>query len=867
MKGKMRKRVALPLILAVIIALLVQASPVAVQAADTTIDSSATVLPTTSGTYTLGGNCTLTATAYPANYANIILDLNGYTITGPTGRIYDFTNTTGATLTIKDSSSGATGAMVAPSGSTTTGGIVYLAAGNTFVLEGGTLNGAAISVSATTSDTTNPYGAAINAKGTVRIEGGTIIGGQVGGGKVNHGGGAISVYGQGGTVTMTGGTITGGTGTCGGAVSLLAGATFTMAGGTISGGTANYDGGNIFAWNSTFNISGGTVTGGTAPRNGRNLCLHQTGKLNATGGTISDGSATAGNGSVYMHNQSTVTLTGSPVLSNVYLNDTLMTIGASGLQSGASIHFTLPAGVGLITNGTATADHAAYFHSTDGKTVGYVSGALYVGEYYTTGLRVGYAERNYGPLCLQYQMGLAGYDNDASRITQSVDAAGLDIEVLAAKDEDGNVALICSVEAITIAPAFHTTLRNAAASQCGIPSSNIIITANHQHSTPTIGANQFSQSAQFNEAFKTLFLEAAAAAVADLNTATANTVVRTATVDTDGMSYVRNTKVYGKADNVYRGMVSTNSHIDPGVTRDWEYYFVAEEGSGDETLQLVWFDRADMKDIVLANFSTHPHSFTGGSTGTVASAGFTGAFRDLVSAANGDCYTMYISGASGDTGMTTTSTVIQTRKAVGSAEQVTAPQTTLSGYAAKMAGYVPALNAEGAAWTARAASDVEATVGTVTLSRNDEKKELLSIAQQIVAGGEATRTSLMSQYTSYTQRGSYIYSVGHAQQIVARAANPITETMDVYAISIGDVSFAGVPYEMFASDGVYVKDNNNHSMTIVASLANGHNGYVPSLSHWFNGGYSCDISKYAAGSSVTLNAKLVEILNQIAGNP
>ncbi len=480
-------------------------------------------------------------------------------------------------------------------------------------------------------------------------------------------------------------------------------------------------------------------------------------------------------------------------------------------------------------------------------------------------LRTGYAERDYGPLSLEHKMGLAGYDNDSKRITQSIDSYGLDIEALAVKDVAGNVAVICSVEAVTIATDFHTALREAVEVEYQVPKSNIIITSNHQHSTPNIGISIFSTSSAFNADFKKLFLEAVGDALAQLETEAANTIVRTTTAQTDGLNYVRNTKVYGIADDEYRGMVCTDNHVDPGVTKDWDYYFVAEEGAGDKDLQLVWFDRAELKDIVLANFSTHPHAFTGGSGGTTATSGFTGEFRDLVSGAN-DCYTMYISGASGDMGMTTTSTVIQTMVEKGSKTKVTAQQPSKSGYATKMASYVPKLETESGTWTTQEAYQVETKAELVTLQRNNEKQELLSLAQQISSGGEATRKNLMGQYTSHTERGSYIYSVLHAREIIRRSQLPETMDLDVYAISIGDVSFAGVPYEMFSADGVYVKTNNSHKMTIMATLANGHNGYIPSTEHWGNGGYSCDITKYAQGASDTINQKLVEMLNGMAGN-
>ncbi len=114
-----------------------------------------------------------------------------------------------------------------------------------------------------------------------------------------------------------------------------------------------------------------------------------------------------------------------------------------------------------------------------------------------------------------------------------------------------------------------------------------------------------------------------------------------------------------------------------------------------------------------------------------------------------------------------------------------------------------------------------------------------------------------------TDPSKYIYSIYHADAIVNRHSAGATRQMPVYAISIGNISFGGVPYEMFSADGKTVKAGDTHPMTIVASLANGHNGYVPSTVHMTNGGYSADIAYVAKGSSDRLDSKLIELLNQL----
>ncbi len=613
----------------------------------------------------------------------------------------------------------------------------------------------------------------------------------------------------------------------------------------------------------------GRLVAGVQSQQGGIIYLTGGNKLILTGGAF-DGSALTGGSasSIYVASGADLTLSGAVKINgntsgaNLYLDGAVVTVGDAGMTVGADVHVTLSGVTGTLATGLAL-DVSQFFTADNGADITYNAGTLTVekSEY----LRVGYAEKDYSELCTKYSMGLGGYGNDANRICTGTDANGLDIEVLAVRDAKNNTALICSVEAVTIATAFHTELREAVAEQYSIPADNVIITSNHQHATPRIGLTLFADSGKFNNEFKLYFLDAVGTAVSQLNSPDAETTVRTHVSNTSGANYVRNNWVYGIKDNVFRGVSSTGNHVDPGVTTDWNYYFIEEPGAGDRTMQLVWFDRENLKDIVLANFAVHPNQFTITENSTVATSNFTGVFRKEI-ADKYDCYAMYITGAAGDMQMTQTSPKIKTyTDTTAGKQELPASQVDLPSYAALLASYVPELSTTGNQWIEQSATDVQTKVGIQTVSRNDEKRELWSTANQIVSSGETYRQQVMAKYTSYTQRGSYIYSVLHAQYIVDRYYDPVTTDVPVYAVSLGDIAFAGVPYEMFSADGIAVKNGNAHKMTIVSYLANGHDGYVPSKKDWEFGGYSCDITKYAQGSSTLLNNKLISILNEIAG--
>ena len=773
--------------------------------------------------------------------------------------MYDFTGVTGAKVVIYDSSAAQSGKLLATAD--VVGAIANVSEGNTFTLLSGKLDASGVTVSGSADGS---FGAGINSLGKVYVHGGTIVGGQVNGTRVNHGGGAVAVSGANASLYMTNGVIEKGFTISGGAVLAQNGAVFTMDGGYIYDGKASYDGGNVFIWTATFNMNGGTIMDGVLGDNARygtNVAFSGTCTFNMNGGTIKGGSTTKSGalGGVYVPAATKMTVSGNVQItgntvagaaSNLYLDGGVLTIGNAGLKSTAKIGVNVPGGSGDFTTGdNITAAQKARFTHDGG--VGIVFGGnntpLYCGNY---GYQVGYAEGNYGSFCIG--MDLSGYGNNAERIATSVDSYGLDIEVLVVTDNEGDTAVICSVEAATITSSFHTKLRNLVGKTYGISGNNVMITSNHQHSTPVPGSTAtYCDYAGFNEKFEALFMQTVANAFKDRDYAE----VYTKEVTTSGLNYIRNTKAYNSSGN-YLGMV-TDNHTALGAQGKSISYYV-EEWSGDRNMQLVWFDRTTNKDIVVANFAVHPHGIEQtGADSLVASSNFTGRFRSLVSNKYG-CHTMYISGASGDVNMTGKTNLRNT-----SGTTLPTAQTTLDNYANKMLGYVPELSAS--KWVARSTGQVNAAAATVTLNTNKAKDDLYSTAYAISSQTtySAKKNKLESLMSGVTTESKYIYSIYHADAIVNRHSAGATRNLYAYAISIGDISFAGGPYEMFSEDGRTIKNGDTHPATIICFLANGHNGYLPSTTNWNNGGYSVDITYYAKGSSDTMNSKLIELLNQV----
>lgn len=165
----------------------------------------------------------LVSLVIPEN-TNVILDLNGKTITGNPGsynaspiiKVY-------GSLTLKDSVGGG---KITGNYNSATGGGVYVFEDGTFEMTGGEISG-----------------------NTAGDGGGVYVG-------VNA------------TFTMSGGTISGNIAEYGGGVYVYEDATFTMSGDTISGNTAGAGGGGVFVTFGTIKMTGGVISNNTAEYGG-----------------------------------------------------------------------------------------------------------------------------------------------------------------------------------------------------------------------------------------------------------------------------------------------------------------------------------------------------------------------------------------------------------------------------------------------------------------------------------------------------------------------------------------------------------------------------------------------------------------------
>ncbi|WP_439620298.1 hypothetical protein [Gemmata sp.] len=106
----------------------------------------------------------------------------------------------------------------------------------------------------------------------------------------------------------------------------------------------------------------------------------------------------------------------------------------------------------------------------------------------------------------------------------------------------------------------------------------------------------------------------------------------------------------------------------------------------------------------------------------------------------------------------------------------------------------------------------------------------------------------------------------YARESVKMAAYPDTVSVPLNAYRIGDLAVAAVPCEVFTEIGLTVKKNSPFKPTCVVSLANGYYGYLPTPAHHAIGGYEtwrARSSFLGVKASDEIEAALAALLKQV----
>ena len=432
--------------------------------------------------------------------------------------------------------------------------------------------------------------------------------------------------------------------------------------------------------------------------------------------------------------------------------------------------------------------------------------------------RVGYHKVNITP---DAPTGLAGYGNiEERKHTEVLDYIYLSCVAIA--DENDNKVLLFSADLCSIKDVSVASYRSKLSGLLGIPGENMIFNSSHTHSAPYAdGIAPIMDKA---------IVEAAEGALEDLKPAT----MYFGKAETDGINFVRH---YYMND----GSVVTDNH---GSAAGKTYAGHCTEV--DQEMRILQFKRDGGKDVILANWQSHPH-ITGGSAKTQLSADIIGAFRtnmenDL------DCHFSYFQGGGGN--INPTSRIKEENK------------NTEKNW--KVHGQMLAATAKEALqnMTQLQTGPIKVKSEIYSCPTNKADLDKVVLAGEVRAYYEAGHT--IGETATFAQTLG-LQSLYHANAIGSRGGLGDSFDIEIEAMSWGEFGWAMGPYEMFDTSAKFVRENSPFTSTFVTGYTNGGNGYFPTIECFEYGAYESDTAKIASGTAEAVADPFVEMLEELHG--
>ena len=401
-------------------------------------------------------------------------------------------------------------------------------------------------------------------------------------------------------------------------------------------------------------------------------------------------------------------------------------------------------------------------------------------------LRAGFGRASIMP---KTSVPLAGGDWTKRYSTGEMD--DLSITCVALRQQEQTI-LLYSMDLITATDNFVDPTKAAVSKATGVPQENILMNATHTHSAPAI-RNDFEGVVEYRELFFKAAVQAATDAISDLD----GTEIYYGSTMTEGMAFVRH---YLLTDGSYAG--SNFGNFENGE-------ILGHSTEADGELQLVKFARKDKKDILLMSFPAHA-TFNGGSAQTKLSADFPGITRAYVEE-NADVLAAYFIGAAGD--QISRSSIEGEGKF--QKDEYRPYGEALGKYAVDALGNLVKMKNAGMALS---------TV-TFTGKSNKEKVEKFLEAKSVIAIAREYGVSAPETIAAARENGFSSYYEANA--VKGRVSAPPTRSMELRVMKLGNLGFVFAPYEMFSTQGMYIKEQADCDMTFIVTNSEGDMGYIP----------------------------------------
>ena len=420
---------------------------------------------------------------------------------------------------------------------------------------------------------------------------------------------------------------------------------------------------------------------------------------------------------------------------------------------------------------------------------------------------------------------LAGGDYSKRYYTEILDT--LYVTCVALQQADQTI-LLYTMDLIAAEDLFVDPAKAAISKATGIPQENILINATHTHAAPAI-RNDFDGVDAYRKKFFSAMVEAAKIAIGDLSPAQ----VYYGSTQAERMAFVRHYKL------------SDGSYAGPNFGNFANGDIVGHAAPADTELQLVQFKRKGKKNVVLMNFPAHA-GMNGKQADTKLSADFPGPARDYI-VANSNSLVAYFIAAGGD----------QTPYSNDTAEHLFAREQYRE-YGQALGKYaVDALSC----LTRQNDVTLKLSTKTVTYNSNKDKIDKQLQAQTVINaarqyGVNAPETVQLAQELGFT-------SYYEANAIKSRVSFPQIQNMELRAMTIGSLGFIFAPYEMFSTQGMYIKDNAPCDDTFIVTCSEGAMGYLPSQTGVQINCYEACVTKFAYGTAEKLADDFVSMLTDL----
>lgn len=436
------------------------------------------------------------------------------------------------------------------------------------------------------------------------------------------------------------------------------------------------------------------------------------------------------------------------------------------------------------------------------------------------GFQVGFGRVNITP---DYEVQLAG--GAATRLSTGYQDY-LYVTCVAISN-NGETYLVYTMDFICSEDVFVDPAKAAISEATGIPESNILMNATHTHASVAIRSNNTQNVDRYRNDFYGWATEAAQAAIADQ----APAEIYYGSTQTERMTYVRH---YILSNGTYAGS-NFGDFSAASIT--------GHTTEADNELQIIRFVRGQdgKKDVVMMSFPTHATMNQGNTT---ISADFPAPTREYIEA-NSDTLVAYFIGAAGD-------------QAPGSRVGEEVFSTDYRVYGERLGKYVvdalPTL-------VKMDNNKVAFSEQTFTAGYNKEKIDQLDAAKKVQqVWDQYGRASVEGKAAAQQYGFSSVYEVS---AIISRASAPDTNSMEIKVMAIGDIGFIFAPYEMFSTEGLYIKENSPYEMTFIVTCGEGAEGYLPSLLGWEIGSYESHVSKFERGTAEKLAQEFVTMLTDM----